>query len=121
MSERDSSVKAAFHAIEAAMSVVRTMGNVSPKFKLLILLQAQYGHNTRLKDDAAASLGTNHVISKIATRFVEVMDKQAMSGMGVTPSVWQSGPVKEVREERLKSRERELLDWAGIDPTAKII
>ena len=65
MSERDSAIKADFRAIEAAMSVVRTMGNMSLIFKLLILLQVQYGQNTRLKDDAAASLGTNHVISKI--------------------------------------------------------
>ena len=44
-----------------------------------------------------------------------------MTCIGVTPSVWQSGPVKEMREERLKIREHELLNWAGIDLTAKII
>ena len=121
MSERDSAIKADFHAIEAVMSVVRTMGNMSLIFKFLILLQVQYGHNIRLKDNAAASLGTNHVIFKIAAHFVEAMDKQMMTGMGVTPSVWQSGPVKETREERFKIREHELLNWAGIDLIAKII
>ena len=43
MSERDSAIKADFRAIEAAISVVRTMGNMSLIFKLLILLQVQYG------------------------------------------------------------------------------
>ncbi|KAL2058065.1 hypothetical protein ABVK25_001683 [Lepraria finkii] len=81
----------------------------------------EYSHNTRLKDDAAASLGTNHVIFKTAAHFVEYKDKQMMTGMGVTPSVWQSGPVREMREERFKIREHELLNWAGIDLTAKTI
>ena len=87
MSKRDSTIKADFRAIEAAISVVRTIGNISLIFKLLILLQVQYSHNTRLKDNAAASLGTNHIISKTAAHFVENMDKQIITGMGVTPSV----------------------------------
>ena len=102
------------------MSVVCTRG-LPYSFKPLILLQAQYGHNTQLKEDAGASLGTNHVISKVAAHFVEVMDRQMMSGMGIAPSAWQSGPVKEMRAERFKVRERELLEWAGIDLTAKTV
>lgn len=81
----------------------------------------QYGHNSRLKEDAAASLGTNHVIFKVAAHCVEVMEKQMMTSMGVKPSVWQSGPFTEMRDERFRLRERELLQWAGIDVTAKII
>jgi len=44
-----------------------------------------------------------------------------MTNSGVTPSVWRSGPYKEMREERFKLRERELLNWAGVDLTAKIM
>jgi len=49
------------------------------------------------------------------------MEKQMMTSMGVKPSVWQSGPLTEMRDERFRLRERELLKWAGIDVTAKII
>lgn len=49
------------------------------------------------------------------------MDEQMMTGMRVTPSVWQSESVKEMRKERFNLRERELLKWAGIDVTAKIL
>ena len=49
------------------------------------------------------------------------MDKQAMTSLGIAPSVWQSGPVKEMRAERFNLKERELLKWAGIDLTAKTI
>lgn len=117
MSERDSTTKSNFRAIEAAMSTVPNAETTSLISKILILLQVQYGHNRRLKDDAAASLG---VICKTAAHFVEAMDKQMMTGIGVTPSVWQSWPVKEMREERLKMREYELLKWAGVDLTAEI-
>ena len=44
-----------------------------------------------------------------------------MTSMQLTPSVWQSKSVKEMREERVKLRERELLKWAGIDLTTKIL
>ena len=86
-----------------------------------LFLQVQYGHNSRLKEDAAASIGTNHVIFKVAAHYVEATDKQMMTSMGVTLGVWQSGPYKEMREERFRLRERELLKWAGVDLTAKII
>lgn len=81
----------------------------------------QYGHNTQLKEDATASLGANHIISKTAAHFVKTLAEQMMTSMGVTPSDWQSAPVKKMREERFKLRERELLEWAGIDLTANVI
>lgn len=81
----------------------------------------QYGHNIRLKEDAAASLGTNHVNFKAAAHFVELKDNQLMTAMGLTPDIWQSEPVKATQEERFKVRERELLEWVGIDPAVKII
>lgn len=81
----------------------------------------QYGHNIRLKEDAAASLGTSHVYFKAAAHFVELMDKQLMTAMGLTPDIWQSEPDKTMQEERFKVRERELLEWVGIDPAVKTI
>ncbi|KAL9125868.1 MAG: hypothetical protein Q9175_008012 [Cornicularia normoerica] len=102
-SETDSAVEATFHRIELIMSIVH------------------YGHNTQLKEDAAASLGANHIISKVAAYYVKALDEQTMTSMGVTPSDWQSAPVKKMREERFKLRERELLEWAGIDLTAKVM
>ena len=81
----------------------------------------QYGHNVQFKDDAAASVGTNHVIYKTAANYVEVNDQQMVTSMGITPNVWQSESVMEMREERFKVRELELLSWAGIDLTAKVI
>ncbi|KAL9129226.1 MAG: hypothetical protein Q9217_002267 [Psora testacea] len=103
MSEIDVGVKASFRTIEAAMSGV------------------QYHHNIQLKEDAAASLGTNHVIFKIAAHYVEVMDKQMATGMGVNPGVWQSERVKDTMKERYESRKLELLKWAHIDLPPMII
>lgn len=68
-----------------------------------------------------ASLGTNHVISKVAAHFVESMDRQTMTSMGLAPSTWQSEPLKKKRAESFILRERELLKWADIDLTAKTI
>lgn len=90
-------------------------------FKLLILFQAQYGHNTQLKEDAAASLGTHHAIFKVTAHFVEVMDRQMMASTGIAPSVWQDGPAKEMRAERFNLSERELLKWADTDLTAQTV
>ena len=81
----------------------------------------QYGHHVQLKDDAAASVGTNNVIYKTLAHYIEVNDQQMLKGMGITPSFWHSESVMEMRRERFKERELELLDWAGIDLTAKII
>ena len=78
-------------------------------------------HNIQLKEDAAASLGTNHVIFKTAANYVEVMDKQMATGMGVPHSVWQSERVKDMMKERYESRKLELLKWAHIDLTTKAI
>lgn len=44
-----------------------------------------------------------------------------MTGMGVTPAVWHSGPHKEMREEKFRLAERELLQWAGVDLNTKVI
>lgn len=44
-----------------------------------------------------------------------------MIGMGVSPRVRQSEPVKDIRKERYESRELELLKWADIDPSTKTI
>ena len=84
----------------------------------LILVQVQNHHNNQLKEDAAASLGTNHVIYQIAAHYVEVMDKQLATNMGIPLSVWQS-EVKGSKKERYKSQERELLKWARIDLATK--
>ena len=75
----------------------------------------------QLKDDAAASVGTNHVIYKTAANYVQVNDQQMVTSMGITPSVWQSESFMEVRKEKFKVRELELLSWAGIDLTDKVI
>ena len=75
---------------------------------------------SQLNEDAGASLETNHVISKIAARFVDVMDMQMITSMRIIPSVWQSEAVKEMRKERFNLSERELLKWA-VDVTAKIL
>lgn len=112
-SEIDSAVKASFHTIEKPMSAVCTMGNLTPNFmQNLILFKVQYHHNLQLKQDAAASLGTNHVIFKVAALFVEVIDKQmAMTNM----------EAKEIWEERTRLRELELLKWAGIDISTRTV
>ena len=81
----------------------------------------QYGHNVQLKDEAAASVGTNHVIYKTAAHYIEVNDQQMVTSMRITPGVWQSESFMKKREESLKVRELELLSWAGIDLTAKVI
>ncbi|KAL9063669.1 MAG: hypothetical protein Q9161_009347 [Pseudevernia consocians] len=49
------------------------------------------------------------------------MDNQLMTSMQVTPSYWQSKSAKNMKEESFKLRERELLKWAGIDLTSKIL
>ncbi|KAL8723235.1 MAG: hypothetical protein Q9225_000425 [Loekoesia sp. 1 TL-2023] len=103
MSKTDSAIKANFSTMEASISAV------------------QYGHNSRLKADAAASLGANHVIYKVAAHYVEVKDKQMMTSIGVSPSVRQSGPLRETRDERFRLGERKLLEWAGIDITDKTL
>ncbi|KAL9102561.1 MAG: hypothetical protein Q9163_002311 [Psora crenata] len=103
MREIDHGVKAAFASAEASMSVV------------------QVYHNIQLKEDAAATLGTNNVIYKLAAYFLEVHDKQMMTGLGVTPSQWKSESAKEMRRERFKLRELELLEWAGVDLSTKTI
>jgi hypothetical protein len=117
MSEKDIRIKGSFRTIEAAMSVVRTMSNTIP-FEHLILFQVESYHNIKLKDDAAASLGINHVTYKIAAHYVEVHDKQMAAGMGIDPSDWQSERVKEKWQEIYKLRELELLKWADIDLNA---
>jgi hypothetical protein len=96
------------------MSVVRTMSNTIP-FEYLILFQVESYHNIQLKEDAAASHGTNHVTYKIAAHYVEVHDKQMAAGMGISPSNWQSERVKETFKKRYRLRELELLKWADID------
>ena len=74
---------------------------------------------TRLREDAAGSLGTNHLIYKVAAHFVETMEKPMKASSGVASSAWESGPIKEWREERFKTAEQKLLEWAGVDLTAK--
>lgn len=78
-------------------------------------------HNIQLKEDAAASLGTNHLIFKIASHYVELIDKQMVARMGIPASVWQSEPFKDMRKESYELRELELLKWADIDLNAKTI
>lgn len=52
------------------------------------------------------------MIFKVAALFVEVIDKQmAMINM----------EAKEIREERAKLRELELLKWAGIDISTRTV
>ena len=85
----------------------------------LRFLQLQYSHNTQLKEDATASFGADHFISKTAATFVDRMDDQMMASMGITPETWQSKPFQEMRRERFNSSERKLLEWAGIDYMAK--
>jgi hypothetical protein len=87
----------------------------------LTLFQVESYHNIKLKEDAAASLGTNHVIHKIAAHYVEVHDQQMAAGMGISPSDWQSERVKETHKERYKLRELELLKWANIDLNTKTL
>ena len=93
----------------------------SQSSKYLILLQVLSHHHIQLKEDAAASLGTNHVIFKIAAYYVKVMDQQMATGMRVPVSVWQSDQAKDKRKERYEARELELLKWADVDLTAKTI
>ena len=82
MSEATIGIKASFRKIQAALSMVRTMGSIIP-FECLIIFQTQSYHNIQLKEDAAASLGTNHVIFKVAAHYVEVIDEQMATDMGV--------------------------------------
>ena len=93
----------------------------SQSFEYLIVFQVQNHHNIQLKEDAAASLGTNNTIFKIAAHYVEVIDERMAINMKVSHSVWQSERVKRMMKERYESRELELLKWAHIDLTTKII
>lgn len=111
-------VKASFRAIEAAMSVVRSVG-VTFIFQLLTPFKALNNHNYRLKEDAERSLGINHVIYKTAAHYVEVLDKQVMNDMGISYSVLQSKEVKDRRKAQYDSSKLELLKWANIDPNVK--
>lgn len=81
----------------------------------------QYSHNNWLKEDAVASLEINHVIFKVAAHCVEVIKKQMMISIRVKLSVWQSESLIKMRDERFRLREHELLQWADIDVTVKII
>lgn len=122
MSEIDGAVKATFRTIGVAMSVVcNTVFWFPCSFQHLILLQVQYHHFIQLKEDAAASLGISHVISKVAANFVAAQDNQLMTQMGLTPNVWHSEPMKEMRAESSRLREAELLKWAGVDLSARTV
>ena len=44
-----------------------------------------------------------------------------MTSMGVTSSEWKSKNVQKMMKETFILRERELLEWAGIDPTIKTV
>ena len=87
----------------------------------LVSFQAQWAHNIQLKDDAAASLGPNHIIFKAAAHFVKDMEGKMMAGMGIGESAWQSEALKEMRAERFKVGERKLLEWAGVDVSVKTV
>ena len=69
----------------------------------------------QLKQDAAASLGTNHLIFKVAAKYIDAHDKQMTAALGISLSEWQSDAFLRAKIEKCKLREEELLAWAGID------
>lgn len=87
----------------------------------LISSQANWSHNTNLKDDAAASLGPNHLISRIAAHLVKDHDRRVMTKLGMAESAWQSETVKEMIAKKFKVAERDLLEWAGVDVSVKTV
>ena len=85
-------------------------------FELLTPLQAQCCHNTRLQEDAAASVGVNHWMYKVAATYVRALDAQMMTMLRVTPNDW-----KKMKGELFDECERALLKWTGIDLTATVM
>ena len=85
-------------------------------FQHLTPLQAQYSHNTRLQEDAAASVGVNHCMYKVAATYVRAFDEQMMSMLRVTPN-----DLKKIKGEKFDECERALLKWTGIDLTATVM
>lgn len=120
MREVDVGIKASFRTIGEAMSVVRTISHTIA-FEHLILFQTECYHHIRLKEDAAASLGTNHLIYKIAAHYVEDHNKRMVARLGISPSDWQSERFKEINEEVYRLEELEFLKWAHIDLNAKTL
>ena len=82
----------------------------------LTSLQAENSHFVRLQEDAAATLGTNHLIYRVAANYVEVSDAQMIAMLKVTPSDW-----KKMKGLKFEECEQALLKWAGIDLTTKVI
>lgn len=80
----------------------------------------QVYHNTRLKEDALAGLGTNNVIYRAAAYFLDDSDRHQIAGLGITPEVWHSKEMKRVKEARYAMRLVELLKWAGVDRASKL-
>ena len=79
-------------------------------------LQAHNSHFSRLQEDAAASLGTDHLIYRGAAHYLKVWDEQMVTMLNVTPGDW-----KKMKGEGFEECERALLKWVGIDLTAKVI
>ena len=75
----------------------------------------------QLKEDAAASLGTNHAMFKAAACYIEALDRQMATSLGVPYSVLRKEEAKGMRKGKHESREREYLKWAHIDLNAKTI
>lgn len=44
-----------------------------------------------------------------------------MASMGIGETAWQSKANKEKRAEMFRERERELLEWAGVDVSLKTV
>ena len=79
-------------------------------------LQALNSHFVRLQEDAAATLGTNHLIYRVAANYVKTWDAQMMAMLKVTSSDWEK-----MKGLKFEECERALLKWAGIDLNMKII
>lgn len=96
---------------ETDVAVKATFQGISSKFSV-----ALYSHFFRLREDAAATLGTNHLIYRVAANYVNVRDAQMMASLKVTPSEWEK-----MKGPKLEECERALLKWAGIDLGMKVI
>ena len=81
----------------------------------------EYYHYIQLEADAEASLGKSHVISRVAANYVKVMDEQMAKGLRIPCSAWQKERAKDEVKENYRIRELELLKWAHVDLTKKVM
>ena len=72
-------------------------------------------------EDAAASLGTDHLIFKVAASYVDGLIKMIAASKGLPHSIIQSEQVKIGMEKKWKMQVLELLKWAQIDLTTTIM